>query len=64
MSFICLFSGEVLLDLNLLPSNYFQEEEVYSMEISDSERDGNNFFHQYALMILNPELCGNSQLID
>ena len=51
MSFIWLFSGEVLLDLNLLPSNYFQEEEVYSMEISDSERDGNHFFHQYALVL-------------
>ena len=43
MSFICLFSGEVLLDLNLLPSNYFQEEEVYSLEILDREHDGNHF---------------------
>ena len=40
MSFIWLFSGEVLLDLNLLPSDHFQEVEVSSVEISDTEHDG------------------------
>ena len=43
MSFIWLFSGEVLLDLNLLPSDHFQEVEVSSVEISDTEHDGNHF---------------------
>ena len=39
MSFIWLFSGEVLLDLNLLPIDHFQEVEVYYVEILDTEHD-------------------------